>query len=69
MDKYETNDAVNLALNAQPVEFETAIQQLLGSKLQDAIEARREEIAKYIYNPKDIDVPSEDVDKGETNEE
>lgn len=50
MPKYETNDAVNFALEAKPIEFEDAIKQLLGGKLQDAVDARREEIAKHIYS-------------------
>ena len=53
MDKYDTSDAVTFALTGKPVEFQNSIHQLLGGKLQDAIEARREEIAKYIYNPTD----------------
>lgn len=72
MDKYETNDAVSFALDGKPIEFEKAIHQLLGGKLQDAILNKREEIAQSIYG--DEEDPQEDDNSTvetpeETNEE
>lgn len=48
--KYSEMNAVQAALSAQPVEFEKEINGLLADRLEAAVERRREEVARSIFD-------------------
>jgi hypothetical protein len=67
--KYDALAAVQAALNAKPTEFEDQINGLLADKLQAAVEKRREEIARSIFNGEVTPFEPEDTNAQEGTEE
>ena len=51
----DINDLLGLAINRQPVEFSSALSDILSQKAQEAIEVRRIELAQGLYtNDEDV---------------
>lgn len=72
--KYTTMMALHQALHAQPVEFETTVNGLLSNRIMDAIEKKREDVAKSIFGTPEQEVEADDTnaveqeDNSETSE-
>lgn len=68
MNKYDVKDAVNFALGAKPVEFDSAIKSILGDKVVAAIDNKKEEVGQAMFstdeepaqNPSEEEAPSEE---------
>lgn len=50
---YDTTDLVAFATDANPIEFGKAFSSILHSRLVDAIDAKRVEIAQSLYSSED----------------
>jgi hypothetical protein len=57
-------DLINFSSNHKPVEFGDAFKSIMNSKITDAIEVRKQEIAQTMFNP-----PSNDEVEVESDEE
>ena len=62
-------DIVNFAANKDAVGIQTAFDQLVGSKIQDAIQQRKVEIAKSLIAEPQEDEQADDVTDGDTEEQ
>ena len=71
-NKYSSMIALHHALHGKPVEFQDEINGLLANRITDAIEKRREEVAREVFGdqvPEVQTVDSEgDQDNGNTEE-
>lgn len=50
-NKYNIDDLLGFSLEKKPVEFKDAFDSILGDKILDKIEARKEQLAKTMFNP------------------
>lgn len=60
--KYTTMMALHQALHQKPVEFGQTINGLLADRIQNAVEKKREEVAKSVFGNTESDVQPEDND-------
>jgi hypothetical protein len=51
MDKYDMEDLISNAVNQKPSDFADVFNNLLVSKLQDAVGQKKLEIAQTMFNP------------------
>jgi hypothetical protein len=58
--KYTAMVALNHALYQHPLEFETTVNGMLADRIQDAVEKKREEVAKSVFNGEEPKVASDD---------
>lgn len=64
---YSVVDAVTFALAAKPLEFETAMKQILADKQANAVEAHREVVAAKVFPS--TATPEAEVEETPTEEE
>ena len=50
MNKYNIRDLIAASVNEKPTEFEGIFQDLLKSRLTDAVETRKQEVAQTMFN-------------------
>jgi hypothetical protein len=67
--KYTAMMALHQALHSKPVEFETTVNALLADRIQNAVEKKREEVAKSVFGNPDTEVQADDNNAEEGNEE
>jgi hypothetical protein len=56
-------DLINFSSNQKPVEFGDAFKSIMNSRITDAIEVRKQEIAQTMFNPPsndEVDVEDEE---------
>lgn len=58
-----TTDLIGLAIDAKPVDFAAAIDDILQQKAVDALEAHKVELANSIYGSQDTSVEDETGDE------
>jgi hypothetical protein len=59
-NKYTLDDLVDSTLESKPLDFEIAFNDIIKDRISDAIELRKQEIAKNIFNKQE-----EGTDDGE----
>ena len=62
-------DLINFSSNQKPIDFEDAFRSILQTKVADAIETRKIEIAKSMFNPSVEQDESEEDTEEYTEEE
>jgi hypothetical protein len=67
--KYTTMMALHQALHQKPVEFENTINGLLADRIQNAVEKKREEVAKSVFGNTDTEIEADDQDAIENGDE
>lgn len=50
MDKYDIRDLIASSVQEKPTEFESIFQDLIKSRLSDAVEIRKQEVAQAMFN-------------------
>ena len=50
MDKYDIRDLIAASVNEKPAEFESIFQDLIKSRLNDAVETRKQDVAQSMFN-------------------
>lgn len=50
-NKFNATDAVKYAVNSNPVEFENEIMKGISALVLDAIDSKRQQIAKTMFSP------------------
>lgn len=71
-NKYDINDLVTSAALQQPVEFQSAFDDLVLDRIRTAVENRKIEIAQAMYNnetPEDIETDFDNDEFGASDEE
>jgi hypothetical protein len=51
MSDFKTSDIISFAIQQKPIEFENAFKALIHDKLVDAVDMKKQEIAKSLFNP------------------
>ena len=72
MSDYKTSDIISFAIQQKPIEFENAFKTLIHDKLVDAIDMKKQEISKSLFNAQyDIedDVEDDDVEDDDVEED
>lgn len=66
-DKYTTDDLLDASVEKKPVEFNNIFSELILDRVRDAVENKKIEIAKTMYNydPEEYDEEPEEVEDDE----
>lgn len=67
MSNYEVTDLVNYALEKNPTGFRAAFDEVIDSKIADALELRKQEIASTYLSRDELDDEDFEVDDSEEN--
>lgn len=68
MTEYTTGDLVRFSLDQKPIEFEDAFKSIITDRIASAIDDKKLEMAKTIFNSPEQDTEieqEEDTDNGE----
>jgi hypothetical protein len=68
-DKYTVQAAVAHAISGQPLDFENATKHILAQKMQDAVDAKREEVAKSMFGNSEAEAPEVEAEAPEVEAE
>jgi len=68
MSDYTTADIVRLAREENPTEIAKAFDAIVGPKIVDALETRKQEIAKTMFSSSDVEIDQDLEDIEDTEE-
>jgi len=69
MSEYTTSDMVGFALEKKPEDFKTAFADIMLDKIADAIDAKKQEVAKTYFNYEASDEEEVGDNESETEEQ